>query len=122
MANTPKKLTHAEIKNVLVQRSLSDWALEGEIAITRALKTRDWRATMMVANAIGYLCETAWHHPQLTLTYSQIVIRLDTHDVGGVSMRDIELAAQIESWLAWNGAGEGNVLESTPPPVTLLRP
>lgn len=121
MATLLKKLTAIEAQNALDNRSLHAWSLD-ENAITRALKTRDWRATMMVANAIAYLCETAWHHPQLTLTYSQIVIRLDTHDVGGVSMRDIELAAQIEKWLAWNGAGEGNVLEGTPPPVTLLRP
>jgi 4a-hydroxytetrahydrobiopterin dehydratase len=121
MAILLKKLSAVETQNALDTHALSFWKLEND-AITRTLKTRDWRATMMVANAIAYLCETAWHHPRLTLTYSEIVIRLDTHDVGGVSMRDIELAAQIETWLAWNGAGDGNVLEGTPPLVTLLRP
>lgn len=106
-----KKLTATETKHALAQHALSEWTHDGD-AITRTLKTRDWRATMMVANAIAYVCETAWHHPQLTLTYSQIVIRLDTHDVAGVSMRDIELAVQIEAWLSWTGAGEA--LEGLP--------
>jgi 4a-hydroxytetrahydrobiopterin dehydratase len=119
MATLLEKLTAIEAQNALDTLALSFWKLEND-AITRTLKTRDWRATMMVANAIGYLCETAWHHPQLTLTYSQIVIRLDTHDVGGVSMRDIELAVQIEKWLAWNGAGEGKALESLPSNARLI--
>jgi 4a-hydroxytetrahydrobiopterin dehydratase len=114
-----KKISQRETKLALNERALINWRFDSE-AISRALKTRDWRATMMLANAIGYLCETAWHHPHLTLTYSQIVIRLDTHDVGGVSMRDIELAAQIEAWLAWNGAGEEKALEGLPTNARLI--
>jgi 4a-hydroxytetrahydrobiopterin dehydratase len=118
--NSPlSQLNHAQTQEALVRRALYAWSFDKN-AISRTLKTRDWRATMMVANAIGYLCETAWHHPQLTLAYSQIVIRLDTHDVGGVSMRDIELAGQIEAWLAWNGAGEGKALEGLPTNARLI--
>ncbi len=114
-----KKLTATEIDSQLAHHALTLWLRDGD-AITRTLATRDWRATMMVANAIGYLCEAAWHHPQLTLRYSQIAIRLDTHDVGGVSMRDIELAVQIDRWLAWTGAGPEKALESLPTEATLI--
>jgi 4a-hydroxytetrahydrobiopterin dehydratase len=119
MSTAIKKLSPDETQSALDQNALNAWTLDSN-AISRTIKTRDWRATMMVANAIGYLCETAWHHPQLTLTYSQIVIRLDTHDVGGVSMRDIELAAQFEVWLAWNGAGEEKALEGLPTNARLI--
>jgi 4a-hydroxytetrahydrobiopterin dehydratase len=103
------KLSPNEIDLALKEHALDAWARDHD-AITRTLATRDWRATMMVANAIAYVCEAAWHHPQLTLTYAQIVIRLDTHDVGGVSMRDIELATQIDTWLVWNAQGAGATL------------
>jgi 4a-hydroxytetrahydrobiopterin dehydratase len=114
------KLSPTEIDLALKEHALDAWA-SNNAAITRTLTTRDWRATMMVANGIAYVCETAWHHPQLTLSYAQIVIRLDTHDVGGVSMRDIELAKQIDTWLAWNGAGEGAALDGLPPGKAMLK-
>jgi 4a-hydroxytetrahydrobiopterin dehydratase len=103
------KLSPTEIDCALKAHALNAWAREGD-TITRTLATRDWRSTMMVANAIAYLCEAAWHHPQLTLSYSQIVIRLDTHDVGGVSMRDIELAKRIDALLVCSATVAGMAL------------
>jgi 4a-hydroxytetrahydrobiopterin dehydratase len=114
------KLSPNEIDLALKEHALDAWARDHD-TITRTLATRDWRATMMAANAIAYVCEAAWHHPQLTLTYAQIVIRLDTHDVSGVSMRDIELAKQIDAWLAWNGAGASPALEGLPPGKAMLK-
>jgi 4a-hydroxytetrahydrobiopterin dehydratase len=82
--------------------------------LVRNYRTHGWKGTLMVVGAIGHLAEAAWHHPELIITYSMIEVRLNTHDVGGVSMRDIELARKIEDMVAWQPAREHGALEGTP--------
>jgi pterin-4a-carbinolamine dehydratase len=41
----------------------------------------------MLANAIGYAAEAAWHHPDLELGYAQVVVKLQTHRVKGITPR-----------------------------------
>ena len=68
----------------------------------------------MAVNAIGHLAELAWHHPDLRAIYPRVEVRLDTHDAGGVTDRDFELARKIESVLQWRPGREGGALEGTP--------
>lgn len=55
----------------------------------------------MAVNAIAHLSEQAWHHPELVVNYSTVVVRLTSHDVGRVTLRDIELAERIDDCLLW---------------------
>ena len=55
----------------------------------------------MVVNAIGHLCEAAWHHPDLLVSYPSVTVRLNTHDAGGVTEKDMELAQKIEEVVMW---------------------
>ena len=72
---------------------------DGELL--RDYRTSGWPATLMVANAIAQLAESAWHHPELLLSYGQVQVRLSTHDAGGVTGRDLALALRIEQVLLW---------------------
>ena len=69
--------------------------------LERVFKTGGWPATLMVVNAIGHLAEAAWHHPDLAVSYASVTVRLTTHDAGGVTDRDFELARQIEAMVMW---------------------
>ena len=74
---------------------LQHWQASGA-AILRRYRTPDWRATLMLVNAIGYAAEAAWHHPDLMISYAAVEVKLTTHDAGGVTARDFALAEHIE--------------------------
>ena len=94
--------------------ALPAWRLQ-DGAIRRRLRTGGWPATLMAVNAIGHLCEAAWHHPELTVSYASVDIALNTHDAGGITEKDLALAARIEAVLQWQpGAEPGAVLGGMP--------
>lgn len=59
------------------------------------IRTADFAAGLALVNAIGAAAEEANHHPDLTLRYTHVDIRLTSHDVGAVTGRDIRLARRI---------------------------
>ena len=67
----------------------------------------------MLVNAIGYLAEAAYHHPDLSVTWGRITVKLSTHSAGGITDKDFELARNIEDVALWRPA-EGEALEGTP--------
>ncbi len=81
-------------------------------AIVRTFRTASWKGTMLAAGAVAHLAEAAWHHPEMVLNYSALEIRLNTHDSGGITDKDFELAAQIERVVGWRP--QGGALEGTP--------
>lgn len=99
-----------------INQSLSDldgWTLEGT-KIQKTISVQNWKGVMMLANTIGHISEVAWHHPDLLLSYSSLTIYLTSHDVGGVTSRDIALAKKIDDIIKWNPRGEDGPLEGTP--------
>jgi 4a-hydroxytetrahydrobiopterin dehydratase len=83
--------------------------------IRRKYKTSGWKGTLMVVNTVGHLAEAAWHHPDLTVSYAFVIVKLVNHAAKGVTDKDFELAKKIEEVLMWQpGTAEGAVLEGTP--------
>ena len=60
-------------------------------------RTRDFRAGARLVAAIADAADRMDHHPDLTLTYRAVGVELTSHDAGGVTGRDLELARQISS-------------------------
>lgn len=83
--------------------------------IERVFKTSGWRATLMVVNAIGHLAEAAWHHPDLAVSYASVTVRLTTHDAGGITEQDFELARQIEQVVMWQPSRADGQPDDAPP-------
>ncbi|MDQ5940210.1 MAG: 4a-hydroxytetrahydrobiopterin dehydratase [Pseudomonadota bacterium] len=83
--------------------------------IRRKIKTSGWKATLMVVNTVGHLAEKAWHHPDLTVSYAFVVVKLVTHDAKGVTEKDFALAKKIEEVVMWDAAQDSQGLfEGTP--------
>ncbi|MCC6579627.1 MAG: 4a-hydroxytetrahydrobiopterin dehydratase [Phycisphaeraceae bacterium] len=78
--------------------------------IRRTYKTGGWPHTLMVVNAIGYLAEAAFHHPDLSVSWAQVTVKLMTHSAKGVTDKDFDLARRIEEQLTWL-PGENSALE-----------
>ena len=84
----------------LIQQRLPGWRVEGTY-LARTYDTGNWNRTMMLANAIAYLGEKAWHHPDLFLGYPSVKVLLTTHDAAGITARDVALAEEIERLAQW---------------------
>ena len=80
--------------------------------IRRQYKTDGWPTTLMLVNAIGYLAEAAYHHPDLAVTWGKVWVKLKNHAAGGVTDKDFELARKIEESVLWRPSG--GALEGTP--------
>ena len=97
-----------------LKRELPHWDLE-DGWIRRKYKTSGWKSTLMVVNTIGHLAEAAWHHPDLTVSYAFVNVKLMNHAAKGITDKDFALAAKIEEVLMWQpGLDEGSALEGTP--------
>jgi 4a-hydroxytetrahydrobiopterin dehydratase len=85
--------TDAQIEEAL--EGLPGWSQEGE-AIVKSFEFADF------ASAIAFLSRAAGpidemdHHPEWTNVYNRVDIRLSSHDVGGVTERDVQLARVLE--------------------------
>ena len=97
----------------IAARLASHWRY-ADRAIQRTYKTSGWRATLMVVNAIGHLCEAAWHHPDLLVAYHSVTVKLSTHSAKGITDKDFELAAKIEAVVAWQPGKDGGALTGPP--------
>lgn len=83
--------------------------------IRRKIKTSGWKATLMVVNTVGHLAEKAWHHPDLTVSYAFVIVKLVTHSAKGITDKDFMLAKKIEEVVMWDAAEtSAGVLEGTP--------
>jgi 4a-hydroxytetrahydrobiopterin dehydratase len=107
-ATKEKTYNDAEIAERLAE--LPGWYYE-DGWIRRVYKTGGWPITLMLVNAVGYLAEAAYHHPDLTVTWGRVTVKLQNHAAGGITDKDFELARKIEEHVLWRpqgGALEGN--------------
>jgi 4a-hydroxytetrahydrobiopterin dehydratase len=93
-------------------RDLPGWTLENGW-LRRKISTDGWPTTLMLINAIGFLSEAAYHHPDLEVTWGKIWVKLKTHASGGITERDFALAGEIERLALWRPA-PGSFMEGTP--------
>lgn len=81
---------------------IHDWELMHQALQTRFL-TGDFATGLALVNRIGAAAEELNHHPDLDLRYPHLNIRLFSHDVFGVTGRDLELARRISAYAAEAG-------------------
>ena len=108
-----KIYTDHEIPEHLAKLSLTEWYLE-DGWIRRKYNTDGWPQTLMAVNAVGYLCEAAWHHADLAVTWGKLWVKLRTHDAGGVTDKDFELAKKIEEVVLYRPAAETALAPGNP--------
>ncbi len=111
-SKTDRVYSDAEI-DARLKMELPLWYFE-DGWIRRKYKTSGWKATLMVVNTVGHLAEAAWHHPDLTVSYAFIIVKLTNHAAKGITDKDFELAKKIESVIQWQPKLEGSALEGTP--------
>lgn len=94
-----KRLSGHELEGAL----LADWRVLFGVLHAR-FETGDFATGLRLVEKIGAAAEAANHHPDVDLTYPSVVVRLTSHDSGGVTSRDVDLARQISDFAGGLGA------------------
>ncbi len=87
-------LTPNEIEiglKIVLNWTLIDHALEKKFVF------KNFKETMLFINKIAIVAEEQKHHPEWTNVYNRLTIRLSTHDFGGITQKDFDLARAIDS-------------------------
>ena len=76
-------------------RLIPSWRIEaGEL--TRTFTHKDFREALAFVNKVGDLAEQAGHHPDIDIRYNKVRMALVTHDAGGLTTKDFDLAAAVD--------------------------
>src|ERR1700751_3059914 len=110
MSNTEPTYSEADIQTKLA--TLPGWDYE-DGWIRRYFKTDGWPITLMLVNTIAFLAEAANHHPDLSVTWARVGVKLSTHSAGGITGKGSDRARKFEEVALWRPA-PGGALEGTP--------
>ena len=88
-----KRLTEIGIQNALL--ALEGWKMEKD-GIIKSFVFENFKVALATMNKIGEVAEGMNHHPEWFNVYNKLDIRLSTHDKGGITQLDIDLAKAIE--------------------------
>lgn len=76
-----------------------DWSRDGD-EIVRTYEFDSYLGGVGFASAAAGLAEEAFHHPEITITWREVEIRLTTHDAGGITRKDLNLAERFDELVA----------------------
>jgi 4a-hydroxytetrahydrobiopterin dehydratase len=78
--------------------ALPEWRIE-EGELTRTLTFKDFSAALAFVNRVGEQAEEAGHHPDIDIRYNRVRLALVSHDAGGLTAKDFELASAVNRLL-----------------------
>ena len=84
-----------EQKLDLMKKELNGWECSKD-SLIKELKFKDFIEAFAFITKLALIAESMNHHPEWSNVYSQVTIKLTTHDLGGVSELDVKLANAID--------------------------
>jgi 4a-hydroxytetrahydrobiopterin dehydratase len=91
-----RTLSAQEVASLL--GALPEWRIEkGEL--TRSFTFKDFAAALAFVNRVGEQAEAAGHHPDIDIRYNRVRLGLVSHDAGGLTAKDFELASAVNKLL-----------------------
>lgn len=85
----------SEVQTALLAE-LPGWTIQGGM-LTKIYALPSYAAGVMFASSIGHLADQLNHHPDLLILYGKVQVSMITHDAGGLTAYDFELARRIEA-------------------------
>ena len=92
-----EKLNEAQIEAQLTAHG--EWSETGG-AIQRTYQMGDFANAMRFVNAVAEAAEAADHHPDIMIRYNKVTLTFSTHDAGGITQKDFDLAARCDQLAA----------------------
>jgi 4a-hydroxytetrahydrobiopterin dehydratase len=91
--SAPQRLSPTELNKAVTQ--LQGWQIK-EGKLRKIYQFKDFVDAFSFMTRVAFAAENLQHHPEWFNVYNKVTIELVTHDVGGISNLDIELASQID--------------------------
>ncbi len=96
------KLEGAERDEALAAAAARDWTeVDGRDAIAKTYKFADFVEAWGFMSRVAILAEKMNHHPEWANVYNRVEVTLTTHDAGGLSRLDFELANKMDGLTGW---------------------
>ncbi len=89
------ELLEAEELSIALKKC-PEWELEKK-AITRTIEFEEFNEAIDFVNDLAEIAEEAQHHPDIIIRHTRVSLLLTSHDAGGVTQLDIELAQRIDN-------------------------
>jgi len=77
-------------------KKIPEWDLEDSI-LTRTFEFDEFMEAIDFVNSVAEIAEEAQHHPDIDIRYQTVTLNLTTHDLGGLTKMDFELASRIDN-------------------------
>ena len=90
----PEVLGPDAVDEALSSRHLA-WARQGD-ELVKQVKKDGFAGALAFVNAVGELAEAADHHPDIDIRWNTVTLRLSTHSAGGLTEKDLALAAEVD--------------------------
>jgi 4a-hydroxytetrahydrobiopterin dehydratase len=94
-----RRMPVSPLSDIEIQRAfgtLPGWSRKGDV-ITKTYAMPTFLAGIAFVGRIADAAERVNHHPDIDIRYTRVVITLSTHDAGGITQKDIDLAGTIET-------------------------
>ncbi len=75
--------------------NLPDWQIDSG-QLVKTFQFKDFRAALRFVNQVGEAAEAAGHHPDIDIRYNKVRLSLVTHDAGGLTAKDFDLAGRAD--------------------------
>ena len=72
------------------------WDRQGDVLV-KVVKGENFADALAYVNRVGQLAEEANHHPDIDIRWNTVTLRLSTHDAGGLTEKDLDLAGRIDA-------------------------
>ena len=92
----PELYSESQVQEGLA--GLNGWELR-DGRLRKRYQFRTFLRAIVFVNSVAYLAESAGHHPDITINYNKVTLRLVTHARGGLTDRDFALAGEIDGKL-----------------------
>ena len=84
----------------------SGWEAVGDHHLEKTYKFKNFREALDFTNVVGEIAEQEGHHPEITLTWGKVTVRIWTHKIDGLTESDFVLAAKAEREFQQKQKGE----------------
>ncbi len=78
-------------------KQVSDWKMNSNGEIEKTFTFTGFPQSLMFVQAVGLLAESKNHHPDILIKWNKVTLALTTHDAGGLSSKDFELAKLVNA-------------------------
>lgn len=79
----------------IADRLPAEWDRDGD-EIVRTYEFEEYLEGVAFATAIAEIAETEFHHPEITIGYKEVEVRLTSHEEGGITGQDLQMAEHFD--------------------------